>query len=597
MRLLRRFAAWYPSPRRTIAATAVLLLAVVLSAVAPSGGRATAADTPNPMTLKGEGTYGPYQEIVTWQDDLYGAKQPVDLAYTATGSYQGRQDYALGNLDYVISGRPFSKEELDGTKVAKAGIIDVPIQVEAMAMLLAVPLPEGFVSINLVCDPYDPDTPDPEACIVRTPYAGDIKVPSRNLAAMLLRYAGTGALPLSSWNDPDVLDAMGVQNFTLDPLAGPAPVMRSDPSATNYYLQQFVKTVAPDVWEGVQQADDRITWEPITERLPRAGASRQGVEQQSLQLGLGGADPASGTVTGFSKGIFAPVPPSAKGEVASTFPSTQLTFIQVQNKGGEWTAPTPDSISKAVEAGGDEPLYALTHEAAGAYPLVWVNHLYAPASGLSVEKTEALAATIRYLATAGQDAAAPVGEGKLSAALAAKALAGADDLVTGNCKGADRKLVTSSDPGPYAPDLPALKAIGPMKHCQAVAGTTTTTSTTTTIAGTIPADTTPITYPTDAGTTDLGTDFGIDAGTTDTTPVDTDSSAGSGEGGATTTTAAPTTTTTAPLDAQLAAATLPLPLPTGASSGYDRLAALLLGAALYLAFGPVVRKVFVRIRG
>ncbi len=50
------------------------------------------------------------------------------------------------------------------------------------------------------------------------------------------------------------------------------------------------------------------------------------------------------------------------------------------------------------------PLYALTNKVPGAYPLVWVDHLYAPAHGLSIEKTEALAAVIRYLATAGQAA-------------------------------------------------------------------------------------------------------------------------------------------------------------------------------------------------
>ena len=87
----------------------------------------------------------------------------------------------------------------------------------------------------------------------------------------------------------------------------------------------------------------------------------------------------------------------------------------MQNANGDWVAPTPDSI----DAGGRRPvarapLFALTNKVPGAYPLVWVDHLYAPAHGLSIEKTEALATVIRYLATAGQDAAQPVGEGRLS---------------------------------------------------------------------------------------------------------------------------------------------------------------------------------------
>ena len=64
---------------------------------------------------------------------------------------------------------------------------------------------------------------------------------------------------------------------------------------------------------------------------------------------------------------------------------------EMQNANGDWVAPTADAINKAVDAGGDTPLYALTNKVPGRYPLVWVDHLYAPAHGLSIEKTEGLA--------------------------------------------------------------------------------------------------------------------------------------------------------------------------------------------------------------
>ena len=597
----RRGRPWLPSRRRgTAGVTLVTLSLILLGAGWSQTGSAQAATTPDPVVLKGEGTWGPYQELVTWQDDLYGAKAPVDLEYTSTGSQLGRQDYATGGLDYVISGRPFGPDELAKVKGGAAGLIDVPVQVEAMAFLLAVPLPEGFESINLICDPYDPDTPDPDACIVHTPYTGPIRIPNQNLAAMLLRYAGPSTVPVSSWNDPAVLAAMGVPNFSLPEQASPAPVMRSEPSATNYYLQEFAKTAAPSVWEGLKAANPDVPWEPITERLARqGGASRQGVDQQSLQLGLTGADPATGTVGQFTKGIIAPVPASAMGAVHEAFPNTPLTFVQMQNHSGEWVAPTPEAIDKAVEAGGDDPLHALTNDAPGAYPMVWVNHLYAPATGLSVDKTEALATTIRYLATSGQDAAEPVGDGKLSEALVKKALTGADQLVTSNCVGADRKIVKRTDPGDHAPDLPAMKAIGPMLHCEAVAGATTTTEATTTVPGTLPLITTPVTEPTvpfDAGA-DVPTDddFGStgipdDPGTeppADTTPP----------APVATTKPAKVAVTTTTLNLEPVVANLSMPQPMGVHDGYDRLAALLLGAALYLLFGPLSRRLFARVRG
>lgn len=576
----RRSLRWLPSRRRAVAGGALLGLALVLS-TAGWAGQGSAATPPTPVQLKGEGTWGPYREVVPWQDDLYSSANPIDLAYTSTGSQLGRQDYVAGGLDYVISGRPFSDEELAKLKGGSGALIDVPIQVESLAFLLATPTPEGFESIELVCDPYDPDTPDPDACIKRSTYEGPIRVPNENLAAMAFRYGGGGQIPISSWNSADTLAAMGVANFSLPEQASPAPVLRSEPSATNYYLQEFARKAAPNVWAGLKALDDRVQWEPVSERLPRlAGASRQGVDQQSLQLGLAGADPASGGISGFTKGIVAPVPASAKQAVAEAFPNTKTTFIEMKNASGDWVSPTPESINKAVDAGGDDPLYALTNPAPGAYPLVWVNHLYAPAKGLTAAKTEALATTIRYLATDGQKAAAPVGEGRLSDALVKKALEGADELVTSNCVGSDRKIVKSTTPGMYAPDLPGIKAIGEMLHCEPVGAQPTTTSTT--IANTIPPETT-IPYDPgasfDPGVGDIPLDSGS-GGDTGTTPVATTAAA------ATTTTTPVATTSTLPVVA------LPLAVPSGKPSGYDQLSALLMGGSLPLLFGPGIKKLF-----
>ena len=121
----------------------------------------------------------------------------------------------------------------------------------------------------------------------------------------------------------------------------------------------------------------------------------------------------------------------------STFgaPKDFVELLPILNANGEYVAPTSASITKAAAAGGDQPLYAFDHKVPGAYPFTWIDHLYAPAHGLSVEKTEGLATLIRYIVTAGQDVAATVGEGRLPDSLVQKSLDAADALVMSNCVG------------------------------------------------------------------------------------------------------------------------------------------------------------------
>lgn len=554
----------------------------------------TAAAAATPVEIHGEGSWGPYQELVPWQNALIAAEQPVDLNYVKTGDLLGREDFVAGSVDFALSGPPFLASELAKVKGGAAGLISAPVQVESMGFLLTPPYPDGFQALKLLCDPTDPNIPDPSKCIEKDPYTGPIKVPVRNLAAMVVKYSGTDDVPLSAWNHPDVLKAMGVDNFTLAQDAKPAPVNRSDPSGTDYYLQQFIKTGAPDVWAGLQADDPTIHWEPVTERLGRQGsASRDGVDQQSLTLGLLGVDPASGGLSGFTAGTMAPVPASAYGVVHQAFPNAPITFVQTQNANGDWVAPTSDSITKAVAAGGETPLYALTHKVAGAYPLVWVNRMYVPAKGLSIDKTEALATIIRYLATDGQDAAAPVGEGKLSPALVKEALASADQVVSSNCVGAGRTIQRSSDPGPDSPKTKGMEAIGPMLHCVAAVPSATTTTTappTTTTASTTTTTEALIPTPDQASGGDPFADGGANSNTGgDDTPDATSPDAG----------ASPSTTTTTTTPAKRKKRTffytltsMPGPVPTQQAPGFDRFAALLVGIGIYLLAANPVRSLF-----
>jgi len=577
---------------RTIGAACVAG-AIAVMVASPSSGATTT--TPQQfVSLQGEGAWSITSELVSWQNELATASPWINLNYVKHGSFLGREDLIAKDVDFAISGVPFTADELAHVKGGASAFIDAPIQVATLATFVEPPA-GGFQAIVTRCDPDDPTTWPPDVtdgstqCILRSPYSGPVRIPSANLGAMFLHYPFGGFPPLPAWNNPDILAAFGVpQIATGGPTAAPGYAGRSDPDEINYYLQTFVKTAAPDVWNGNKQLNPTVPWEPITERLGQvAGVTRDGAEQQLAQLVQGGCG-VTGLCANDVAGGVAPAPPSMLQEFRGAFPKQPISLAELQNANGDWVAPTPDAIDKAVDAGGDAPLYALTHKVPGAYPLVWVDHLYAPAHGLSIDKTEGLATTIRYLATTGQEKESPSGEGRLPASLVKKALAAADELVSSNCTGADRQIVTSSDPGPLAPaTATAMRSIGPMLHCEAAAGPTTSTvaapSTTTTVGApgsTLPATVTP------AGGSLATTGPGavatrppvVGSTATPTTVAGISPAVGAGGG-----------TGTPPGSVLLTASKLPLPQPLGAS-GTDRLATFLLGALLFLiARKPVVR--------
>jgi hypothetical protein len=261
--------------------------------------------------------------------------------------------------------------------------------------------------------------------------------------------------------------------------------------------------------------------------------------------------------------------------VLNTFPAAQVQWAYMQNAHGDWVAPNPASIDAAVNAGGDQPLYALTNSVSGAYPLVWTDQMYVRASGLSTEKTEALATIMRYVAVAGQAVMAKHNDGQLSDAQVKEALAAADQVEKGNCKGSDRVLVQNSDPGRYAPNIPEMQGIGKMYHCNPSASAPSSTTTSTTFAPFNPlssssfSNNSPINIP-------LTPLPAVPTATSDATATQTGSQA-------------TTKKTTSSRPAALAASKLPVTEPSG-SGGTDIKVAMLLGAALYFVLqGPARR--------
>jgi ABC-type phosphate transport system substrate-binding protein len=563
-------------------------LLVGVASQSTSGGRARAADSPvDTVTLRGEGSWDPMGEMTTWQNDLYGTGQSglVNLDYLANGGYTGRQDFLAGGLDFALSGVPFSADELKQLPGGASGIIDAPVQVAAMGVLMNPPINDAFPGQFGVIRQHN----DADQTIDYLPYGGPVRVPNPNLAAMLLHFAGTQQ---NVWDNPDVIKALGVtlecpspsndllvcDTFTpTAPEDQPQPVLRSEPSETDYYTQLFAQTAANQMWTTMQQQLKR-SFEPISERLPVITAqTRPGVDQQVDYF----STPAT-----FSQ-VIAPVPP-----YATTLPGAPKTWIQVQNANGEWLTPTPASIDAAVDAGGDTPLYALSNKVPGSYPLVWVTHLYAPAHGLSVEKTEALATTIRYMATAGQSATAAAGDGQLPSPLVLEALDAANQLVQSNCTGPGTSITVSNAPGPYAPPSLAAQHLGPMDHCNTVApppASTTTTTKPTTVTTSPP--TTQATAPSAAVATPPGDD------STGASTVSASAAGSSAEVPGAAATSQPQSGPSAPPAAvqpqpvagsaskkgAVILTALPLAPPWSGGRGWDTLSGLVIGALLYLA--------------
>jgi ABC-type phosphate transport system substrate-binding protein len=592
------------------------LAASLLSSIPSRTARAAAATTTT-VNLVGEGSWDPAQELTSWENDLYGSQGLINMRYTSNGGYSGRQDYLLGKADFVISGVPFGADELKKLKNGAKDLIDAPVQVGALAFILNPPVitgtnARGFIDLRSPCDP---STGDPK-CTDITPYTGPVRLPTESVAAMLFGDSIIDPSPANSlwsvaknsWNNPAVVAAFGLSKpndffpplVTPNPTDFPHPILRSDPSETNYYLQQYAETAAPSIWKDFQRPG--VTLDPITERLPGLfnptfGTSRDGADQQANFTVV---DPDSNAPSYVrSGGLLAALPPSYLNFMHGLPPENvadynasipAMEFVQIQNSNGDWLAPTPDAINKAVNAGGDTPLYAINHTnnpklnnpVPGAYPLVYVNHLYAPAHGLPPDKTEAVATMIRYMATAGQTAAKLAGDGQLSAPLVTKALTAADSLVTSNCTGPGFVLTTNSDPGPYGQEIPALKGIGNMNHCAAA-----------------PPTPPPSGPPTSTPSTS-GPPGGANAGRSSATVT----SGLLGSGGANLSSgqlAAPAITSVASAPSLAAAPPassppklaptirgvltrrdLPLPLPWAGGGGFDRLSALLAGALVFL---------------
>ena len=558
-------------------------LVVATSTLVPTSSGAQNPPVRDRAELTGTGDWSINSQMNAWKAALYYSAQATDLSYLAKGDRDGRQIFARGDADFVVTGLPLTAEDQAALAARKVSTVSVPISVASAAMFMSGPFPTGLRT-------FTPDPVDPEGEGTFAPYTGALRMPNTTLAKVLLD-RGT-----NNWYDADFLAANASllpAGSSWAPVINPTlPVVRSDPSAINEYMQQLAQKFAPQEFL-LKVAESKLDAFEVTESWPFLSTGSRSGSVNTASLVAGWQNPKEGVVP--YGGVLAPVPVNEAIAQRAGHPETPLFIAEVQNAAGEWVAPTPATISKAIAEGNGEPLAALSTAIPGAYPLAWVNRLIAPTSGLDIDSTNAVATLVRFAVTAGQDSSTTLGEGRLSESLVAEALNGADAIVTGNCTGSDRKVVQSADGGPLWPTGVAIP-VGTFRVC--MDATAPSTTTTTTVRSSVTSSPGAVV----AGVSDSGGGSGYSSGSSSSGPSGStgyssgsSSYPGSGDGVDTsyggpgpelagadgTVSDLGATSTNAPtISPELAGASLPMGMPDTGRGSLDRLTTMLLGAVL-----------------
>ncbi len=211
---------------------------------------------------------------------------------------------------------------------------------------------------------------------------------------------------ITVWNDPAIAaDNAGV---TL-PDTPIVVVHRSDSSGTTGNFTKFLeKSVGKDaggIWK--LGTDSTVEWSPDTQAAE--GNSGVAALVKSTVGAIGYVDLSDATDAG-------------------------LKFASVQNKAGQFVAPTLEAASAAAagaEINDDLTFSAIWADGDASYPITAQTWIIAYAKQTDQAKADSLKAFLSYLLTDGQKAAAEINFAPLPAELANKALAHVADLTVG----------------------------------------------------------------------------------------------------------------------------------------------------------------------
>jgi hypothetical protein len=517
------------------------------------------------------------------------------MQFFQLGSRDSRLQLLRGQADFAIAGVPFTAAELSARPADAGEIITVPLSVGSTTIAVGEPAQVGWATATLPCtiDEYLQGLCD----YVPGPPLDTVRIPPEPLSALI-----TGESDRRYWNNPDMIAALGTGDLLIQRSPKAHTFLnRTEPATQNEYLMQYAATLGPLAWAETKASDPGFPWDPIGEVFSPRTPSKYGLDTQLGLMSLD-QDPISGSAPTKWSGNMGPIPTTLYAKLASDYPARNYRVAQIQNAHGDWVVPTRATLDAALAAGFD-PIIATKQDVPGAYPLVFINDLFAVAGTLTPEKANSLAAFIRYTVTDGQQLVIDDGGTDLPDALRAKALAAADQIVIKNCTATGYE-VTTSGPSAFETTTPKVQALTAMKHCTlrpppppttTTTSSTTTSTTTSTTSTTTTTTTTTTSPPSQASSSPVVT---VSSRSSQgppppvaTSPPPTEASTSTTVPEATTTTTIPSTTTTvAPLPQGggasklrgVALSQLPMVKPTSGAEQVSRLGTFMLGAALFL---------------
>ena len=580
--------------RSILAGVAVLLLGW---AVAPFIAGAQ-TDSAEPTELRIANTHESLAAASTWLGAVKNIPGSTTARQTSGGDAQSKERLITGGADIAVSGTPFTEAERKALEATGRSVIEAPVQAVGMSFLVSGPRPQGIQLCEFVeqSPEDDPNNELPPDCFPVRDFEGPLRLTSANLADVFLESA------VNNWQDPEFLSLLA--EFPpgglsmVSPIRPASPVLRGDAGMANLALGTYLRTTEPAKWSTRSSSlflnpepEPNATW-PFDRAPSRLGmpdavgvVRRWGTASAAVDSPAEAGAMTMATPLAAAEAIRfeAEEPPfDATGEANL---KTDLYVAQLKNGAGEWLSPTPAGITSALAAGAGAPLFAVTQNVPGAWPLSWSNSIYAPDSGLTGVEANTVAAIIRWQSTVGRQRSAELVEGQLPDVLVAQALAAADKIVSSNCTAAGLKTVLTSDVERFAP-AGTLADLGETLWCD------------TPLDGSPVVDEGPAVDPFTGAVVPVVAGVSASSGSTSGTsrPLSassaTPSSASATAGSADFSTESADTATggiAATLPAVTVARIMPLPLP-GSDPRFDRLATLALGGLMFLGVRALMRR-------
>jgi hypothetical protein len=485
----------------------VVLVALGFSLPALAGA-ATVQEPDTAIVLRGEGTDASDYAVRLLDAGAATSEAAPLYDYIGTNESEGLRSFVEGRTEFYVGALPL-EEALEGSTEALAkgrGVISAPFQAVGVVPFLAGPYPRGFRwcagGVLLDEETFELECSDPGGAVplsnVLTNEPGDrLRLYPEDLAILF-----NFSIPTDFWfearfmsqADPDTdcsgglalsaaeLEVPGTCPALIDlpGTPGPASGVRTDRAAVNKYLQEYLRHIDKDRFQRGSLSDlvDQAEKDAyvITARWPRSSQPSRSPDENLANsvaswLSFQTSEVPKGGTVALVHPLRARLALETELEDAQKDPPQTVTDLWIADlvHHGEVVSATPAAITAAVAAGGEAPFHAAYEEVPGAWPMSWVNRIYFPERGLSVDQTNAAALLLRLQMTVGQMVADQLGDGRLTPAMMAEGLTAADAIVASNCAAAEAKVVEEVGAGPYTPEelAPVMEALGSVSWCQA----------------------------------------------------------------------------------------------------------------------------------